>query len=166
MRLRKITNYLFTFLLLFCCAAAFGQSGGSRQKMAIYMAGEEPRDVMGVHKVLGGELAKVISRSNKYTAVDRTEAILKELSKEHSYQRSGAVSKDQIKALGQQLGVQYLCITEISVLKGGSYYLDVRLVDVESAEIINTATANSYLKDAPDMITAAQGIGRELMETR
>jgi hypothetical protein len=166
MLLYKTVNSLFVLLLLFFyyCPAAFAQSGADRQKVAVYMAGGEPQDILGVHKVLGGELAKAISGSGRYTAVDRTSAILEQLSKEHGYQRSGAVNEKQIKALGRQFGVQYLCIVEISAIKGGSYYLDVRLVDVESAEIMKSATANSYLRDAHDMVSAAQGIGRDLME--
>jgi len=135
-----------------------------KQMIAIYMAGLEPEGVRGVHNVLGGELARIISQSEKYTAVDRTNAIQLQLAREHTFQRSGVVSDDQIKRLGSQLGVEYLCITNISVL-GQSYYLDMRLVDVETAEIIRTATATSNLRNANEMKRTAQHIAYNLIES-
>ena len=147
-------------LLLFLCSVTVAKD---KQRVAVYMAGEEPRSAQGAHSVLGGELARAISRSDLYSAVDRTDAILGQLAKEHEFQRGGAVSDEQIRALGQQFGVQYLCIAEISVLRGGSYYLDVRLVDVVTAEIVNTATAESDLKDGNEMVQAARRVARELI---
>jgi hypothetical protein len=140
-------------------------SAQGKQAVAVYMASEEPPGAMGVNKVLGGELARTISQSAKYSAVDRTEAILTQLSNEHTFQRSGAVSDEQIRDIGKQFGVQYLCITDISALKGNSFYLDVRLVDVVSAEIVRTVTTGSQLRNSNEMIQVAQKIAYELIET-
>ena len=134
-----------------------------KQALAIYMAGQEPAGARGVHNIMGGELARVISESDRYLAVDRTDAILEQLAREHTYQRSGAVDDDQIKALGQQLGVQYLCISDINAV-GKRYYLDTRLVDVVTAEIIRSVTATSSLKDANEMARTARNIALELIE--
>jgi hypothetical protein len=142
-----------------------------KQAIAVYMAGEEPEGAAGVHKVMGGELARTISQSAKYSAIDRTEAILRQLSTEHEFQRSGAVSNEQIKNLGKQLGVQYLCIADISavgsagLMGGRSYYLDVRLIDVVTAEIQRTVTEGSSLKNATEMMQVARKIAYELIET-
>jgi len=144
------------------CVSSFAQG---KQSVAVYMAGEEPPGAMGVHKVLGGELARTISQSAKYSAVDRTEAILRQLSNEYAFQRSGAVSDEQIRDIGKQFGVQYLCITDISAVKGNSFYLDVRLLDVVSAEIVRTVTTGSQLRNANEMIQVAQKIAYELIET-
>jgi len=136
-----------------------------KQTVAVYMAGKEPRGAKGVHSILGGELARTISASQKYIAVDRTEAIQQQLASEHAFQRSGAVDDDQIKNLGRQLGVQFLCISDINPVGSGSYYLDVRLVDVVTAEIIRTATANSNMRNAEEMKRVARSIAYELIET-
>lgn len=150
-------------LLLFClCCFAAAQG---KQKVAVYMAGKEPEGVAGVHKVLGGELAKTISESEKYSAVDRTDAILSQLSREQYMQRSGAVSDDEIRDIGKYLGVQYLSIAEISPVGKRSYYLDVRLVDVTTAEIMRTVTAGSGLENANEMIRVAKKLAYELIET-
>jgi outer membrane protein OmpA-like peptidoglycan-associated protein len=134
-----------------------------KMAVAIYMAGEEPTEARGVHNILGGELARILSESDSYLAVDRTEAILEQLAREHIYQRSGAVDDDQIKALGQQLGVQYLCISNISAV-GRGFYLDTRLVDVVTAEIVRSVTATSRLNNANEMTRIARNIALELLE--
>jgi len=138
-------------------------SDSGKQIVAVYMAGEEPKGAKGVHTVIGGELARVMSESDKYTAVDRTEAILEQLDREHVYQRSGAVDDDQIKAIGHQLGVQYLCISNINPV-GKRYYLDTRLVDIVTAEITRSVTATSTLKDADEMTRVGREIALELLE--
>ena len=147
-------------LLSLCCFAV----AKDKQRVAVYMAGEEPLGAQGVHNVLGGELAKAISRSDRFSAVDRTDAIQSQLAQEHQFQRSGAVSDEQIKALGQQFGVQYLCIVQISALQGDVFYLDVRLVNVVTAEIIGTVTASSDLKGSAEMIRIARHTARELLD--
>jgi len=134
-----------------------------KQIVAVYMAGEEPKTARGVHTIMGGELARVMSESDKYVAVDRTEAILEQLDREQAYQRSGAVDDDQIKDIGRQLGVEYLCISNINPV-GKGYYLDTRLVDVVTAEIKRSVTATSTLKDANEMTRVGRNIALELLE--
>ena len=158
--MRKVLTILLTVSL---CFIAFAQENRPKPTVAVYMAGQEPRGALGVHKVMGGELVKAISRSEKYTAVNRTDAILAQLNKEQVYQRSGAVNDDQIKAIGQQLGVQYLCIVEISDVKGGTFYIEVQLVDVVTAEAVASATASSDLRTNQDMMIAAQYVARDLV---
>jgi len=145
---------------MFALALAAGQE---KQTVAVYMAGEEPKGALGSHKMVGGELVKAISRSEKYLAVNRTDDILKLLAKEHSYARSGAVSDDQIRDIGRQFGVQYLCIVEISEVKGGSFYVDTRLVDVVTAQTQRSATAASSLSDSREMMSVAQEVVKELL---
>ena len=136
---------------------------GVKQSVAVYMAGEEPEGIRGAYKILGGELARAISVSDRYAAVNRTEAILEILGQEHVYQRSGAVTDEQIMNLGEQVGAQYLCIAEISEVKGGTYYLDVRLVDVVTSKTASSATAGSNLADINEMLRAARELARVLM---
>jgi len=160
-------HIVFIALLVFCSLAAAQEKPAAtddKQKVAVYMAGEEPPGLQDVHKVMGGELARVISQSEKYSAVDRTEAILQQLAAEHKYQRSGAVDDNQIKALGKQFGVQFLCVSEIS-RPGDKYYLNVRLVDVETAVIQRSATANSHLGNTDEMMEVAQKIATDLINS-
>jgi hypothetical protein len=68
------------------------------------MAGDEPPALKGAHKVIDSELAKALTGSSAYSAIDRTQDVLNIIAKEHVYQRSGAVDDEQIKELGKQVG--------------------------------------------------------------
>jgi tetratricopeptide (TPR) repeat protein len=135
---------------------------GSKQSAAVYMVGEEPPELNGAHKVIGAELAKALTASTAYIAVDRTQEGLNILAKEHIYQRGGAVDNEQIQELGKQLGVRYVCRAEISeVMKG--YFLEARIVNVETAEMSSVATKYLNMASAEDVMRTAQEVSMELL---
>jgi TolB-like protein len=133
-----------------------------KQSVAIYMNGAEPPALKGAHKVIGSELAKALTASNAYSAVDRTQEALDIIEKEHVYQRSGAVDDEQIKELGKQLGVRYLCIAEVNEVMG-SYFLAARLVDVETARILKETSTPGTMKDIYQLVEISQETARELV---
>ena len=120
---------LFIIVLSALSLTAFAQ----QKKVAVYVTGQET----GINKVLGDQLVAAFAKSGKYTAIERTASFLAELGKEQNYQRTGAVSDNEIARLGNQFGVQYVCVAEISEVFGEKY-ISARLIDVETAEIINT----------------------------
>jgi len=140
------------------------QAAPQAQKLsvAIYMKGTEPPALKGAHKVIGSELAKALTTSNAYSAVDRTQEVLNIIEDEHVYQRSGAVDDEQIKELGKQLGVGFLCIAEINKVMG-SYLLDARLVDVETARVLKVASTPGTMKNIYQLVQVSQETARELV---
>jgi len=135
---------------------------GLKQSIAVYMTGEEPSAVKGAHKVIGSELAKALTKSSAYSAVDRSQQSIEMIAIEHIYQRSGAVNDEQIKQLGMQIGAKFLCIAEISVVMG-SYFLEARIVDVETAVVSYVASVSGDLRNAADVVRVAQEVALELV---
>jgi len=135
---------------------------GPKQSVAIYMAGTEPSALKGAYKVVGSELAKALTASPAYSAIDRTDEVLKMIEQEHVYQRSGAVDDEQIKTLGKQLGVSYLCIAEVNEVMG-SYLLDARLVDVETAQVLHVVSKPGAMRDVYQLVEISQSAARELV---
>ena len=131
--------------------AASGKS--ARTVAAVYMSGEEPKGAAGAHMVIGEELAKAMSKGGN-NVVNHTEDILK-LSAEGQ-------GDTLTKAIGQRFGVPYVCVVEIKEVSGNSYYLNARMVNTETDETINTATAASNLSNSGEMADVAQVIAREL----
>ena len=147
-------------LCVVAVAAAFGQT--PKKNVAVYMAGKEPAAVKGSYKVLGSELAKTIAKSGAYVATDRTEAGNKIVAQEHIFQRSGAVDDDNIKKLGKQLSVDIVCIAEITEIMK-NYYLEARLVDVETAQVFNIVSKISNMADVYDIVRTADAVAHELV---
>lgn len=146
--MKKILIILLSALSL----TAFAQ----QKKVAVYVTGEQS----GVSKVLGDQLVAAFAKSGKYTAVERTSSFLAELSKEQSYQRSGAVNDRDIARIGSQFGVNYVCVTDISDVFGEKY-VSARLIDVENAEVIKATNASGSLSSMDELLTLASNITNE-----
>jgi len=143
---------LIIILLSTLSLTAFAQ-----KKVAVYMTGEDS----GVNKVFGDQLVAAFARSGKYIAVERTSSFLTELAKEHSYQRSGAVSDNPIATLGIQFGVNYVCVADISEVFGEKY-VSARLIDVETAEIVNTHNVSGQMNSMNKCLQMANEIAKNL----
>ena len=146
-------------------AQAAAEPAGKRT-VAVYMSGREPKGAAGAHKIIGGEIANVMSESDKYAAEDRTEAVVQELKGESGYHQGAALDDEHVKSIGQKLGVQYLCVSDIKFVNavGGRYRLNTRLLDVTTAEIARSADAVSNLKDADEMTLVGRDLVLDLLD--
>jgi len=147
-------------LVLFAAVAAMAQT--PKQSVAVYMAGTEPAAVRGAQKVLGAELAKALAKSGKYTAVDRTDEVIKVLSAAEIFGKDGAIDIDKAKRVGKQLGAQVVCVAEISEVMQ-SYFLEARLVNVETAEVSNVGSMYGNMTGAEDVARISQAVAMELV---
>ena len=94
-------------------------------------------DDVGANKlILRSSLAKAITNTPGYEAYDRTDmdAILGE----QNFQRTGMVSNDQIKRLGEMTGAKYVLVAEAAVVDATTMYITAKLLDVETARTEKT----------------------------
>ena len=145
---------LLIILLSALSLTAFAQ----QKKVAVYVTGEKT----SINKVLGDQLVSAFAKSGRYTAVERTSSFLAELGKEQSYQRTGAVSDKEIASLGYQFGVDFVCVAELSEVFGENY-VSARLIDVETAEVVNASNANSPMNSMKDLLSLTSKISSVLM---
>ena len=101
------------------------------------------------------------AKSGRYIAVERTASFIAELEKELQYQQSGAVSDNEIALLGVQFGVDYVCVAELADVFGEKY-ISARLIDVETAEIVNTHAVNGAMNNMEDCLNLAGQIAANL----
>lgn len=142
------------FLLLVCSLTAFAQ----QKKVAVYVTGSDA----GINKVLGDQLVAAFVKSGKYIAIERTTSFLAELSKEQNYQRTGAVDDNELSRLGKQFGVQLVCVADVSEVFGQKY-VSARLIDVESAEVVNASnSANKSINNMTELTDVANSLAQEL----
>ena len=142
------------FLLLVFSLTAFAQ----QKKVAVYVTGSDA----GINKVLGDQLVAAFVKSGKYIAIERTASFLAELSKEQNYQRTGAVDDNELSRLGKQFGVQLVCVADVSEVFGQKY-VSARLIDVESAEVVNASnSANKSMNNMEELTAVANSLAQEL----
>jgi hypothetical protein len=90
---------------------------------------------------------------------------MRQLRKEQSYQQGGNVDDNQICKLGKQYGANLVCVVKISHSMG-SKYIDVRLLEVETAEIKRTASDFNQLKRQSSAVGAANNIIFQLLDIK
>lgn len=122
---------LLVLFFLFSSLVTFAQ----QKKVAIYVVGNDD-----INSIISDHLMDRIANDGKYIVVERTASFLRELLKEQSYQYSGAVDDNELVRLGEQFGVDYVCVAKANNIWGHKY-ISVRMIDVERAEVIATASA-------------------------
>ena len=145
---------IFTIIVL---AALSLTAIAQQKKVAVYVTGQQS----GINKVLGYQLVAAFAKSGKYIAIERTASFLAELGKEQNYQRTGAVDDNELSRLGKQFGVQLVCVADVSDVFGEKY-VSARLIDVESAEVVNTSNMNSQLSNMQELLSVTDKITKEL----
>lgn len=134
----------------------------NRKKVAVYVAQSQSKEI---GRVLGDKLVTGFTLSGQYTAVERTNSFLTQLNKEQNYQRTGEVDNNDISRLGKQFGVQYVCVAEVSDYYGDQKYIAARLVDVETAELVDAYDGGGSINSMSSCVKMANEIAGKLSHT-
>jgi curli biogenesis system outer membrane secretion channel CsgG len=135
-----------------------GRNSDSK-KVAVYVVKSDAAKNIG--RVLGDKLVAGFTNSGRYIAIERTNSFLSQLSKEQKYQRTGAVDDDDISRLGKQFGVQYVCVADVSDVLGEKF-ISARLVDVETAEVVNSHDMGAKMTTMRSCLSVANEIATNL----
>jgi uncharacterized protein (TIGR02145 family) len=116
-------------------------------KIAVYVTGDVPNNEKDA---LGTRMLASLVNSGRYMAIERSNAFLAEIDKEHVKQRSGAIDDGQISELGKQFGVKFVCIAAITPAFG-DFQISARIVDVETAVVVFIGESSGQLKSMDDL---------------
>ena len=86
------------------------------------------------------KLIEVFVGRTDYTVIDRTD--VQSVLSEKNFQLSGMVKTEEIREVGQYLGADLICLAKVSLV-GQTYFLSVKMIDVQNGTIIGQATAES-----------------------
>lgn len=123
------------FFLLFFSATIFAQEV---KRVAILETVDKENKVSYANKlILRASLSKAITQTEGYEAYDRTD--VDAIMSEQDFQRTGMVSNDQIKRLGEMTGANYILVAEAAQLDDKkTMFITAKLLDVETARTIMT----------------------------
>lgn len=145
---------VFVMAAMLCLFGSVATAQPVKQKVAVYVTGDADA---GYKKVIGSKMVSGITRSDNYAAVERTTDFLAEMAKEQDYQMSGAVSDNQIARLGQQFGVRYVLVADISEVFE-SMFVSARMIDVQTAQITNSTEASMVVANMESLTKLADSI--------
>ncbi len=131
-----------------------------QKKVAVYVTGPETVED-ATKQIVGSELVAAIVANNEYDAVERTSDFLAEINREQAYQHSGNVDDQQISNMGKQFGVDLVCVANIIPFRD-AYYINARLINVETATVQTTARETSKLNALEEFIEACEHLASKL----
>lgn len=128
----KTKSLLLLFLLI--SGMMFAQEV---KRVAILETVDKENKVSYANKlILRANLSKAITNTAGYEAYDRTD--IDAIMGEQNFQRTGLVSNDQIKRLGEMTGANYILVAEAVVVDARNMFITAKLLDVETARTIMT----------------------------
>lgn len=126
-----------TKVILFFLLFISGMLSAQVRRVAILEVVDKENKVSYANKlILRANLSKAITNTAGYEAYDRTD--IDAIMGEQNFQRTGMVSNDQIKRLGEMTGANYILVTEAVILDSRSMFITAKLLDVETARTIMT----------------------------
>ena len=124
------------FAALFCAAFSAHAAQDRRSVAILEPTGNAAVTTMNKANVRGA-LQEIIVSTGKYTAIDRSRA--DKILQEQKFQRSDLSDSGKAKQLGQLLGADLICVTEI-LKDGGELNIECSVIDVETGVIANFAS--------------------------
>ncbi len=128
----KAKLLLMLTALIFACPI-FGQSGFTKRVAILETVDKEGKVSYGVKLMVRSKLSAAITATPGYEGYDRVDvsAILGE----YEFQRTGLVSNNDIKRLGEMTGVNYILVAEVAYLNDSYIFLSARILNVETARV-------------------------------
>ena len=121
---------LLFILLSALSLTAFAQT----KKVAILeVVDREGKLNYGYKMMLRSNLARAITNTVGYEAYDRTD--MDAIMSEHDFQRTGLVTENQIKQLGQMTGVSLILVAEGALIGNNSMFVSAKILNVETAKV-------------------------------
>ncbi|MBD5396885.1 hypothetical protein HDR62_01910 [bacterium] len=113
------------------------QSEAPTKKVAILEVVDRDNAInYGVKLLLRTTLAKAITQTQGYEGYDRVDMVA--IQGEQDFQRTGMVSDEQIKRLGEMTGAAYVLVAEAAKIDATNMIVTAKILDVETAKLERT----------------------------
>lgn len=156
MKLKKLL--ILAILAIVGCVVSSAQDV---KKIAILETVDKEENVKyGVELTVRAQMTKAITEIDGYEAFDRVS--LSQLMGEHNFQRTGYVSDEQIKALGEATGAAYVLILEVAYVDDKTIILTSQIIDIESTKVMQVAIEQSAT-DGVSILKACRALTRQLL---
>lgn len=116
----------------------------------------------GVKTMVLGSLEYAVNDMPGYEAYDRTN--LESIMNEHNFQRSGNVSEEERRKMGEMHGVSYILIPIVEKLDADHITIDAKIIDVETGQMIKKARPQWCQTNAEKIEEACIKVARTLFK--
>jgi len=109
------------------------------------------------NRALATFILDALIKSGRFVAIERSDRFVEQLELEQVKQRSGAVDDNDIRRLGIQAGVQFVCIADITRVLD-AYQISARIVDIETARVAAMGVSLSSMESAEELRRVSEEI--------
>lgn len=118
--------------VLFISIAAFMAS--AQKTVSVFVEGNLDKLQ---EQIVNSAFMSRLSSSNGYSVFERSETFINAVNREHDYEVSGEVPKEQIRKIANKYGVDF--VIAVSVMSDGeTIYMSARLINVVSGRVDKT----------------------------
>ena len=154
---------LLTIFLSLCCLSVIAQT--EVKKVAILETVDKMGNVpYGVLLQVRSSLTYAISSNAGYEGYDRVD--MAAITGEQNFQRTGMVSDEQIKRLGEMTGAAYVLIAEAALYDDQNIIIAAKILDVETGGVMSSTPPAVAPKDPTKMAEACNRISNILLENK
>ena len=151
---------LFSLILAFLCLSAFAQT--EVKKVAILETVDKMGNVpYGILFQVRSSLTFAISSHAGYEGYDRVD--MTAITGEQSFQRTGMVSDEQIKRVGEMTGAAYVLIAEAAIYDDQNIIMAAKILDVETGGVVSSTPPAVESKEPTKMAEACIRISKILV---
>lgn len=151
------------FITLLCLAYVLILPAQKKIALLEPRVGTGSTAVNGLEKAMvRGELRKAIVNINGFDAVTRAD--IDQVMEELDFQRTGMVSQNQIKQIGELEAADYICVSTVTK-SDSEFYVEAYLIHLETGTISNPASQYGELINGKlaNMMPACQALAKELL---
>jgi len=150
---RQIWVMLLTTLAIIGMQTVWAQTQtAGKPKLAVYVFGAEES---ALNKAMATQLITALANTGSYQAADNYKEFFNKVAEEH---KDGiAPGLERITSIGQQFGVEYICVALISNVSGEKQ-VGAQIVDVKTVKIAASGSSNVPLRTKGDLSVASEQI--------
>ena len=169
----KFKIVLIAAALLSASVLSSGQEAQTKKVAILETVDREGTISYGIRLMLRSSLSYAITNTPGYEGYDRVD--LESIVGEQSFQRTGMVSDEQIRKLGEMTGAAYILVAEAAKVDDSHIFITAKILNVESAKLEATANVQTLTqakeiedgcKELASMLLGSGGIEEKKTEKK
>lgn len=145
-------------------AGFFGfNASAAGMKVAVFVEGNITKEQKSM---VNSAVMSRLSGNKDYKVFERNDAFLKALEREHDYELSGEVSEEQIRKIGERLGVDYVIAVCAVHTSDDQCQMSARLINLETGEVVKTCNANREFENSSTVTALANNVAYRLISKK
>lgn len=148
-----------TVIAIFVSLFGFSASAAGK-KVAVFVEGNITKEQKSM---VNSAVMSRLSGNKEYKVFERNDAFLKALEREHDYQLSGEVAEEQIRKIGERLGVDYVIAVCAVHASDDQCHMSARLINLETGEVVKTCNASREYENSATITALANNVAFRLI---